>query len=306
MLRLARHAIVHSLWENYRNASQQMQILERSLEQKGISNPTLDHFALIDLPSNNSGIPVLRELFTNIGYTERGKGYLADKQNDFMWLAETESMTHPAQMALPQVVVADFRLHELPENIRAIIQHYAQFAPTAPLDIIRELVQRTNDNDESAMLMLVDTVLQYCKQRPWPLPTVAEFETVFAFNRLLAWVLIFGRSPNHFTLSLHHLNIFTDMANFHQYVEDELNLPLNAEGGKIKGTPDSGIMQGSTIGTFESVALQDGTIELPRGFVEFVWRFPLDQNTKPTKWNDYFTGFIAANADHVIKSLTTK
>lgn len=152
-------------------------------------------------------------------------------------------------------------------------------------------------------------ILSYFAGRDWPLPQVNEFYTVKEFNELLAWVLIFGRQPNHFTLSVHLLDTFTHLADFHAFIVNEVKLELNSEGGIIKGGQAAGIAQGSTMAIPQTIALPDGEINLPTGFVEFVWRYK--QTTRketptkqtPMRWKDYFTGFIAQHANHVIESL---
>lgn len=306
MLTTARQQTIHALWERYRDHSSQMQCIEKGLKAKGVHRLPLDHFALIDLPGPNTGIPALRELFSLLGYVERGTGYLAEKQNDFLWMAEASTLDAPTSLALPQVVVADFRVHELPQDVANIITKYSYMAPIAPIAEVKKLRERLLDEDERAATELKQIMVKYCAQRDWPLPSVEEFNTVFAFNRLLAWVLVFGRTPNHFTLSLHQIDAFENIEAFHRYAEDELQLPLNEEGGKIKGSPESGIMQGSTSGMLQTIELSDGHVQLPTGFVEFVWRYPNNAQTEPTRWSDYFTGFIAENADRVIESLTTR
>lgn len=83
-----------------------------------------------------------------------------------------------------------------------------------------------------------------------------------------------------------------------------MNIQLNHEGGIIKGGRQAGIEQSSTAGKLQKIKLADGEIELPCGFVEFVWRFPHAHATaKPILWQDYFTGFIATHANRVIESL---
>jgi hypothetical protein len=58
------------------------------------------------------------------------------------------------------------------------------------------------------------------------------------------------------------------------------------------------------MGIIQEVNLADGVVHLPTDFVEFVWRFPLSVDNNGTqKWQDFFTGFIAQNANHVIESL---
>lgn len=305
MLKNIRQGIVKKLWETYREQSSQASSIEAKLQEKGINQFILDHFAVIDLPGPHTGIPQLSQIFSHLGYTARGKGYLPDKQNDFLWMAESDSDSLPAKEVLPQVVTADFRLDEMPIEIRKIIEKYSQQAKTSPLPTIQHLLDRAKNGDIAAAEQLELEVLRYLQGREWPLPTVAEFNLVQEFNELLAWVLVFGRKPNHFTVSVHLLDHFTDLAHFHDFIENEVQLELNRDGGVIKGGEQAGIAQGSTLGSPQAVKLIDGTIHVPTAFVEFVWRYPNDKAVirKPGLWQDFFTDFVAQHANHVIESL---
>lgn len=304
MLKHFRKNIVQTLWGKYRDASPQIKLIETGLKQRNIHSLILDHFAIIDLPGPHTGIPQLSHIFSAIGYQEEGRDYLHDKQNDFLWMAESDSRDLAALDALPQVVVADFRLDELPFEIKKIIEKYSRLAPPFPLNNIKTLTQGLARGDTLAAKNLQEGIIQYLVGRDWPLPKVNEFYTVREFNELLAWVLVFGRRPNHFTLSIHLLNHFADLEAFHVFIEEEAKLELNRDGGIIKGGKKSGIAQGSTIGISETVSLSDGKIEIPSEFVEFVWRYPLDPSSQQALlWKDYFTGFIAQHANHVIESL---
>lgn len=301
MLNQLRQNIVQNLWETYRFASPDMQRIEAALKQKGIAYCPLDHFAVIDLPGPHSGIPILSQIFSAIGYIEQGKDYLAAKQNDFLWMAESDSINREALAVLPQVVVADFRLDEMPVEIKNIIYKYSTEVKSSPVKDIQTLSQQLLKGDAEALAPCTNKILKYLTGRDWTLPTKNEFYSVREFNELLAWVLIFGRRPNHFTLSIHLLHQFADLPDFHQFIENEVKLALNHEGGTIKGGKEAGIAQGSTVGIAQTVNLADGEITLPTGFVEFVWRYP--NKSAPVLWNDYFTGFVANHADRVIESL---
>jgi hypothetical protein len=136
------------------------------------------------------------------------------------------------------------------------------------------------------------------------MPTADEFQTVRTVNELLAWVLLFGHQPNHFAIAVHHCPAFENLAHFHRQLETECQLALNEEGGKIKGSKERGIEQGSTCGIKQEVRLEGGGVVLPAGFAEFVWRHPcIPPTTPPRIWSDYFTGFIASQANYVIESL---
>lgn len=307
MLKKLRQSIIQSLWQSYYQRTPQMQCIENKLQEKGINKLYLDHFAIIDLPGPQTGIPKLQTLFSMLGYTYQGHDYLAEKQNDFVWLCEKDSVHLLAKETLPQAVVADFRLEELPTEIKKIIEKYSRLAPHSPIESIQTCIPDLNaENIQKIVTLLVD---QYFLGRDWPLPTVNEYYTVQEFNELLAWVLVYGRRPNHFTLSIHLLDYFSDLTHFSQFIEKETKLILNQDGGTIKGGVHTGIQQGSTIGIMEDVHLADGCIQIPSGFVEFVWRYPMNNAgncgtyTKPTFWNDYFTGFVGQHANRVIESL---
>jgi len=288
MLRQHREVVIQALWQTYRATSFQVQAIEANLKSKGINQLMLDHFALVDLPGPNTGIDKLRQVFSNLGYVEHGRGYLADKQNDFMWMAEADCENKPVEQVLPQIVIADFRAEELPANVKAIIEKYAALAPTF----------------ESSKLQTPEAIIHYLQNRDWPLPTINEFRAVHECNELLAWVLACGRKPNHFTFSIHLIPEFPNLNTFNNVVEQELNIPLNKKGGAIKGCKEKGMEQSSTVEPTIAVTLVDGEILLPDRFVEFVWRYPTKD--KAVCWGDYFTGFIAEQANHVIESLYIK
>lgn len=303
MLKSLRRDIFQNLWETYRAASDQLQQIETALHRRKVKKILIDHFAIIDLPGPQSGIPFLHQLFSFLGYQERGKDYLAEKQNDFLWLSELDSATSEVTKALPQVVIADFRLEEMPLEIKKIIEKYAYQASNLSMTHLQKLFQLALQGDKKAYQILAQTILQYLSGRDWPLPTTKEFCVVQEWNELLAWVLMFGRKPNHFTLSIHLLEHFNDLKHFLSFIENEVKLPINIQGGMIKGNKGLGIEQAATQGRKKIIATSDSNISLPTDFVEFVWRYALSEKRKPVLWQDYFTGFVAVHANHVIESL---
>lgn len=303
MLKSLTQTIIKKLWHQYCAKAAQIRYLHTILKKKCGSALPLDHFAIIDLPGIHTGIPHLHELFSALGYETRGQDYLAAKHNDFLWMAEKNAALQPASTVLPQVVIADFRLEALPKQVAAIITKYASAATPLPRAAITYWLSRLSTGSE-AHTKLEDLILTYLSGRDWPLPTIKEFKTVHECNELLAWVLVHGRKPNHFTLSIHLQEQFADLNAFNQFIVNETHIPLNHEGGVLKGGEAVGIAQSSTIGAKETIRLADGEIELPGCFIEFVWRYPHTSHClKPQLWQDYFTDFIAQHADNVIESL---
>ena len=380
MLKEFRNNFIYTLWKSYYDESPEMQNIANALKEIGLHSYTLDHLAIIDLPGPHTGIPHLKDIFSILGYEEQGKDYLAGKQNDFLWMAEKNSKTFPAKNVLPQVVIADFRLDEMPTEIQNIILHYSRKAKPSPLNERAFMTQlhssaklntysqrldcqqgaskrvegvytkyMTDDeracnaaenssaklntysqrldcqqgaservegvytkymtDDERACNAAENSsaksiLLNYFSGRDWPLPTVNEYYTVREFNELLAWVLVFGRRPNHFTLAIHLLDYFPTLNDFHDFIEQKAHIKLNNIGGKIKGGENAGIAQSSTVDRAQTIKLADGNIQIPTRFIEFVWRYPKKSTEqKPFYWEDYFNGFLPQHADKVIESL---
>lgn len=303
LLPIARQKIIQVLWENYLTsvplAKNIVTFLQKQTHQKCI----LDHLAIIDLPSTHSGIPFLSQLFSQIGFNLAGKGYLPDKQNDFAWLTDCDAKGQQATEALPQIVIADYRLHELPSNVRKIIEKYIQHIPNYSLSELNTLCERMVQGNTIAQENAVSQIQQICSGRAWPTPTLSDYETVKEANELLAWTLVFGRQPNHFGISIHYMTQFNHLNDFNNYLKQEIGISFNQRAQEIKGDASMGITQSSTADDIITVKLADATIDIPSPFMEFVWRYPVANKTKPIFWEDYFTGFYAQNANNVIESV---
>ena len=131
MLKEIREQVITSLWNRYQQSNQHIQRIQQKLLEQHSQLPILDHLAIIDLPGENTGISELKRIFSAIGFSLQGEGYLPEKQNDFVWLAANDSDGAPATTVLPQIVVADFRPDELPKNVRDIVLKYSYQARNA-------------------------------------------------------------------------------------------------------------------------------------------------------------------------------
>lgn len=299
-----RKTLIYSLWEGYLNEIHHAKAIVDFLSREH-KNIIIDHFALIDLPGKNSGIPILSQIFSSLGFIIRGSDYLPEKQNEFLWMVEEGAEEKYAHEVLPQVVLADFRLQELPVSIRKIIEKYADQINTSPLFAIKDYCSKFQKNDYKENKKFLSFLVEYFNNRIWGVPTLTEFRTVQEANELLAWVLLFGRKPNHFTISVHLLEKYLNLQDFHHKLPDTLKYTLNDQGTLFKGRPEDGIMQSSSLGEFKKMPLADTYIKVRDSFIEFVWRYPKKQCSKPRLWRDYYTGFIANNANKVVESLYT-
>lgn len=302
MLNQVKNIVFSQLWESFRTHLVEIETIQSHIQKHFQEKLIQDHFAIIDLPGPNTGIDTLTCLFSYLGYEVRGQDYLAEKQNNFRWLSEEIQPDRLVTEALPQIVVADFRREALAPEILKISDYYAGFAQALNRDQLEFLHRRTLQQDKSAAADLCRVILNYLQTRDWPLPTVKEYESVKNHNELLAWVLVMGRQVNHFAWAIHLSKGFTQLKLFNELLNSTLNIALNKKGGVIKGDINRGIEQSSTQPAIKPVRLADGLIDLPDRFIEFVWRYPKKAGGNRL-WHDYFTGFIADNADRVVESL---
>lgn len=302
MLNHVKKNILNQLWQNYCSQIIEISIIQDYFKKCFQEDLILDHFAIIDLPGPHTGMDTLSYLFSYLGYSVRGQDYLAEKQNNFRWLSEEVSPETLAMDAPPQIVVADFRREALAPEVLAIIDYYASFTQALDIEQLKFWHYRTLQQDKVAAENLSVFILNCLQSRDWPLPTVKEFEIVKNHNELLAWVLVMGRQVNHFAWSMHLSKGFSQLKLFNQFLSSTLKFSLNSKGGVIKGNIEKGIEQSSTQPTTKLIELADGVIELSDRFIEFVWRYPkkIGENKY---WHDYFTGFVADNANRVVESL---
>jgi len=281
--------IIKFFWDQYKGSASFLHALLQDQQ------PLLDHFAIIDLPpSKNTGIPFLQEIFEISGFEKRGQGYLPEKYNDFIWLTDPDAYNTNAKEALPQIVIADFRLDSLSRKSQEIISQLQASAPTFDTNKYRNLV----DSNPVEAYKLFEL---FFNTRAWGLPSSAEYEQIKSENELLAWTMLFGRKVNHFGLNFTFDSRFNNLEEFNEFIRKSNLLTLNSSNGEIKGGPHHGIAQSSSMGLPIEVATLDAKVVTNDSFMEFVWRYPQKEN--PTKWSHYYTNFVAQNANHVIESL---
>lgn len=305
MLNHVKNYVLNQLWQNYSSHIIEIAIIQDHFKQCFQEDLTLDHFAIIDLPGPYTGMDTLSTLFSYLGYKTRGQDYLAEKQNNFRWLSDEINPETLAIDAAPQIVVSDFRREALAPQVLTIIDYYANFSQALDIEQLKFLHHHTLLQDEVAANELSAFILSYLQSRDWPLPTLKEYEIVKSHNELLAWVLVMGRQVNHFAWGVHLSKGFSQLKLFNQFLSSTLKLSLNNKGGLIKGNIKKGIEQSSTQPIVKSIKLADGDIDLSDRFIEFVWRYPkkIGENRL---WHDYFTGFVADNANRVVESLYLK
>lgn len=130
--------------------------------------------------------------------------------------------------------------------------------------------------------------------RPWaPLP-FADYERLSNESEYAGWVAALGLRPNHFTVSVNHLGKLAGVSEVLDFVE-AAGYRINAAGGRVKGTPDVLLEQGSTLADRVAIQFADGPRVIPTCYYEFARRYPQPDGT-------LYEGFVPASADRIFES----
>jgi hypothetical protein len=189
--------------------------------------------------------------------------------------------------------------YDFPEKkLRA--KHYAH--PEQPLVFISELIVEVFSAQAQAIISdLVEQMdlsrvsrsdFLYSGQH-WQMSS-SEYETLLIESEYAAWVAAFGFRANHFTVSINHLEQFSDIHQVNQFLLDN-HFVMNQSGGIVKGTPEVYLEQSSTMANRVEVTFSDKTALVPSCFYEFAIRHKMENG-------ELFKGFIASSADKIFES----
>lgn len=131
--------------------------------------------------------------------------------------------------------------------------------------------------------------------RLWQAPSFDDYRTLMEESEYAAWLSIIGLRANHFTISVNHFQHFDTLEKVLAKVES-LGLGINESGGRIKGSPEVLLEQGSTLADRQPFTFAGGQVEeIPTCYYEFAKRYR-DADGK------LYQGFVAASADKIFES----
>lgn len=263
----------------------------------------------------------------------RPEHFFSQLWNDYVRIAPGVERIHRAVAERGERIVNDhvaFRTYDLaPINLKALENHlfdlgYNRYAPyefpakklrangyinpgdpEAPRVFLSELkTAELSPAARKAIEALVAQVQPGVVRDPavmWsgPLWKPVEFETyemLAAESEYAGWVAAFGIRANHFTISVNDLETMETLEELLDFVES-LGYELNTAGGRVKGSPEVLLEQGSTIACHVPVKFAGGRIEtIPSCYYEFARRYP------DPKTGRIYDGFVAASADKIFES----
>ena len=248
-----------------------------------------DHIAFRTMGVPLLGVRSLEKVFLHYGYEKRDHYYFQQKKLDAWWYA-------PPVQHYPRIFISELRVNELSENAQQVIRSYTN-------EVKDDQVDRLDlDNDKA-----VDAFLH---SGLWRLPNWEDYSSLAAESEYAAWVIYNRYYLNHFTISVHNLKEgYNTIDQFNTFLEKN-GFVLNNSGGKIKASPDGGLLQSSTIAAMVPASFAGGVQKMiPGSYVEFAERKILPQFASLPK-NEIKAihrrdGFEAGNADKIFESTYT-
>ena len=265
-----RDKFFHSLWEQYISVTPQAKKIQTlfSSRRETVLN---DHVAFRTFNKIGFDLDTLAASFTNIGYQIFDSYEFPEKH------LRAYALGVPTELELPRIFISELLCEKLSHSAQVIIEN---------------LTKNPRPDSEFSVESLLGTY-------PFRRPTFEQYSIVANESEYAAWLITMGYQANHFTLSvnaLQSLKSIQDVVALLQQNEHE----LNTVGGVIKGTPESLLLQASTIADTITFEFADGIKKrVPSCFYEFAQRYKDGHGT-------LFQGFIPNNANAIFESTNRK
>lgn len=254
-----------ALWQDYVQIAPRAAALKAAFESRG-ERVVNDHVAFRTLDRAPIDIAAFEPHLLALGYTRHEPYDFSEKKlNAWAYL--------PPSAAYPRVFFSELRTDALSAEATAILDRLvAQIDP--------------------AQVAGLDALYS---GRPWPAPTVAEYERLLEESEYAAWVAAIGLRANHFTIAIHELDGFDTVESVLAVVEAEGHA-VNTAGGRVKGSPQVLLEQASTLADTLPVTFAGGdTHVVPTCYYEFALRHRDASGA-------LYEGFVPASADKIFES----
>jgi hypothetical protein len=285
--------VLNGLTRRYKERVPDVGVILNAMMANGVvpsaDNIENDHIAFRTMGVANLGVQSCEKIFLHYGYEKRDHYFFEGKKLDAWWYS-------PPRETDPRIFVSELRVNDLSDESQRIIRSYTDEVTTDPVDAL--------DLDNGAE---VDAFLH---QPLWRTPTAADYKSLLLESEYAAWVIYNRYYLNHFTISVHNLpEGYNTVAAFNEFLEKN-GIRLNTSGGKIKISPDGGLLQSATIAEMINAKFANNEhLEISGSYVEFAERkiLPQFQNIPPAEITRRHRrdGFEAANADKIFESTYT-
>ncbi len=258
-------ALFDGMWKNYLELNPDARRIHDLFSQVNEGVVVNDHIALRTFNNEKINIDKIAKPFLQAGYKQAGT-------YDFNVKKLNAQHFEHEDKRLPKVFISELRVGELSDHAQAIIT-----------SLIKQLDADQVENPE------------FCYSgRPWKI-TTTNYLTLLKESEYAAWIAAFGYRPNHFTVSINHLAVLSNIERVNQFLQEH-GFRMNESGGLVKGSPEVLLEQSSTMANVVDVSFSDGkTLQIPSCFYEFAKRYPMENG-------ELYQGFVTASADKIFES----
>ncbi len=258
-----------NLWEDYIRMAPRAARLKSVFEDRG-EQVLNDHVAFRTLDLDPIRLESLQRHILALGYEPLAPYVFTEKKlNAWGYL-------HPDH-SQPRIFLSALDCASLSDDAQKILQRICSQIDSSPLE-----------NPEVLW-----------SGRLWEPISWEEYNYLLRESEYAAWFAALGLHANHFTIAVNHLKKTPTIEEALQVVEEE-GIPVNESGGRVKGSPQVLLEQGSSLADRMPVEFAGGQVhEIPTCYYEFALRYP------DAKGNLY-DGFVAASADKIFESTDTQ
>ncbi len=299
----ARREVFQKLWTHYFSLVPFAPKLIDDFKKRG-DEWIEDHVAYRTLPGEHTGAHILQGIFEALGYKRMDDYFFEEKQLKAFWLCPPDTEGHSRE-ASAKIFVSELIPTKFSPEFQEVIRRYAQQVSASPLSNIHKLAALTKQGDKAAKDQLVIECASYLTALPpWNRASLRDYEVLRKESEYAGWTALFGNQINHFTVSVHLMKTFESIHPLAKFLDEDLKVPMNKVGGIVKGTPDLLLEQISTKAADVAYNFQEGVMNIPYGFVEFAYRYALENKKHDGAWKSYYQGFVTSNADKIFESTT--
>ncbi|WP_108124745.1 DUF1338 domain-containing protein [Saccharospirillum mangrovi] len=253
------------LWQDYIRMTPQAETIAQALRSRGerIQN---DHVAFRTFNRGPIALEKLEPFILDMGYQRYEPYNFAEKKLDAFGYI-------PPNPEQPRIFLSELRVEELSTGAQRLIDG---------------LIEQIDPNDVSDASI-------FWRGPLWDVPSWADYQQLAAESEYAAWLSVIGLRCNHFTIDVNALRDIDSIEAINTLVED-LGFAINASGGRVKGTPEVLLEQGSTKASVQPFAFAGGeTHDVTTCYYEFAKRY-LNED------GQLYQGFVAASADKIFES----
>ncbi|WP_217607310.1 DUF1338 domain-containing protein [Chitinophaga sp. GbtcB8] len=282
--------VLSGLMQRYMERVPDVKAIIQAMVQEGIiakpEDVENDHIAFRTMGVPHLGIQSLEKIFLHYGYTKKSAYHFPEKKLDAFWYA-------PPAPHFPRIFISELRVQDLSLQAQQLILSYTGEVKSDPVDAL-------NLDDATAVDNFLHSGL-------WRLPTLEDYKLLAAESEYAAWVIYNRYYLNHFTISVHNLPPgYNTIPEFNAFLERK-GFTLNNAGGKMKVSPDGGLLQSATVANMITAAFANNeTHPIAGSYVEFAERKVLPQfahlPADQVKREHRRDGFEAGNADKIFES----